>query len=63
MFGLPFVIRIERLGNGHAMLRGRRCRMTREEFEARMKRERTLKHIVSFDLPGGCELIILRKPH
>ena len=63
MFGLPFVIRIVRLGNGHAMLRGRRRRMTREEFEARMKREMTLKHIVSFGLPGGYELIILRKPH
>jgi hypothetical protein len=37
--------------------------MTREEFEARMKREMTLKHIVSFGLPGGSEFIILRKPH
>jgi hypothetical protein len=53
VFGLLFVIRIVRLGNGHAVFRGHRRRMTREEFEARMKREMTLKHIVSFGLPGG----------
>jgi hypothetical protein len=62
MFSFPFVIRITRVGNGQSMLRSGRRKMTREQFEAQMRREVTLNHIVSFDLPGGYELVILRKP-
>ena len=61
MFDFPLLFRIARVGNGHAVLRGRRRKMTREQFEARMKPEMTLKHIVSFDFPDGYELFILRK--
>lgn len=62
MPGFPYIVRIVRVGNGHAVLRGRRGKITREEAEALMKREMTLKHIVSFDPPGGYELFILSKP-
>jgi hypothetical protein len=62
MCRFPFVIRFVRVGNGHAVLRGGRRKTTREQFEAWMKHEMTLKHIVSFDLPGNYELLILRKP-
>jgi hypothetical protein len=37
MFGFPFMIRVRRVAKGHSLLRDRRRKMTREQFEARMK--------------------------
>jgi hypothetical protein len=62
VFGLPFIYRNLRVENGYAVPGGRRRKITREQFEAQMRREMTLKHVVSFVLSGGYELIVLRKP-
>ena len=63
MFHFPFVIRITRVGNGHAVLRGGRRRMTREQFQALIERESQVKHSIIIELFGRYyELAILRRP-
>lgn len=69
MFRIPFVIRITRVAKGHSILRsgkrklGRRRKMTREQFESLIERERQDKHSIMIELFGSYyELAILRKP-
>jgi hypothetical protein len=63
MFDLPFVIRITHVAKGHSVLRGRRRKMTREQFEALIERESQVKHSSIIELVGRYhELAILRKP-
>jgi len=63
MFGFPFVIRISRVAKGHSVLRGRRRKMTREQFQALIERESQVKHSIIIELFGRYyELAILRRP-